>query len=353
MNWTASAAAVAVCPRLDHAGEVVQRRIDVGTADGFDEGGDDVVVLVAVAVVAHHRTVYGVPDDIKSHFLLPGIALPLAGRSPLGRRLEVGQRTAGIASGEQDELLACVAAERYFAAQSTFIGDRPVEHHPNIVVAEGLEFEQEGTGQQRGDHAERRVLRRRRDKQHRAVFHRGEQRVLLSLGKAVHLVDEQNGALAADKVLLRCLEHLAHLLDSRGQRGQTDEILPHGTCDERGDRRLAGARRAIENHRSFPGSLDQPAQRPPRPEQVLLPHQFVQGARAHPRGERRCGPRIKEGCSTRCGGSPARTGLARTACAARTCRIREQSALRHTSHSTTRRAKFATTTYVGSVPVSA
>src|SRR5699024_8371339 len=38
----------------DHPRQIVQGRVDVGAADGFDEGRDDVVVLVAVPVVAQH-----------------------------------------------------------------------------------------------------------------------------------------------------------------------------------------------------------------------------------------------------------------------------------------------------------
>ena len=46
-----------VLPRLDHPRQVVQRRVGVGAADRLDEGADDVVVLVALAVVAHRRLV--------------------------------------------------------------------------------------------------------------------------------------------------------------------------------------------------------------------------------------------------------------------------------------------------------
>src|SRR5699024_10979039 len=38
----------------DHPRQIVQGRVDIGAADGFDEGRDDVVVLVAVPVVAQY-----------------------------------------------------------------------------------------------------------------------------------------------------------------------------------------------------------------------------------------------------------------------------------------------------------
>ena len=40
-----------------HSGQVVQGRVDVGAPDRLDEGADHVVVLVAVAVVAHRGLV--------------------------------------------------------------------------------------------------------------------------------------------------------------------------------------------------------------------------------------------------------------------------------------------------------
>ena len=54
-----------VLPRLDHAREVVQRRVDVGAAHRLDERADDVVVLVALPVVAQQGAVDGVGDDAR------------------------------------------------------------------------------------------------------------------------------------------------------------------------------------------------------------------------------------------------------------------------------------------------
>ena len=53
-----------VLPRLDHAREVVQRGVDVGAADRLDERADDVVVLVALAVVAQQRAIDGLRDEL-------------------------------------------------------------------------------------------------------------------------------------------------------------------------------------------------------------------------------------------------------------------------------------------------
>ena len=48
-----------ILARLDHPGQVVQRRVDVAAAHRLDERAGDVVVLIAVAVVAHRCPVDG------------------------------------------------------------------------------------------------------------------------------------------------------------------------------------------------------------------------------------------------------------------------------------------------------
>ena len=78
-----------VLPRLEHPGQVVQRRVDVAAAHRLDERADDVVVLVAVAVVAHRG-----PVDRPFQRGEVEFALGHAGR------LERGQRPAGIPAGD-------------------------------------------------------------------------------------------------------------------------------------------------------------------------------------------------------------------------------------------------------------
>ncbi len=82
-----------VLPGDQHAGQIVQRGIDVGTAHRFDEGADDVVVLVAVTVVAHRGFVHRPLDGLHAD--------QLAGRlGCLGRYFQRGQGAPGVAGRE-------------------------------------------------------------------------------------------------------------------------------------------------------------------------------------------------------------------------------------------------------------
>ena len=95
------------------------------------------------------------------------------------------------------------------------------------------------------DDREERVLRGGGDEGDPAVLHAGQQRVLLGLGEAVHLVDEEHRLLAAaDELGARPVDGGADLLDARRDRRHLDEAAAGLLADDRGDRRLAGARAA-------------------------------------------------------------------------------------------------------------
>ena len=89
----------------------------------------------------------------------------------------------------------------------------------------------------------------------------------------------------------------ADLLDARGQRGQRHEPPADRARHEHGERRLAGAGRAVEQQRRRRGALDQPAQRRAGAEQVVLAEHLAQVGGPHAHGERRVGgdPRAAAG----------------------------------------------------------
>src|SRR5690606_2623557 len=102
-------------------------------------------------------------------------------------RLQVGERAAGVAAGEPDELVERLRGEGDAAAEPAFVGDGPLQHRADVVVAERFEGEQQRARQQRRDDGEGRVLGGGADEGDPAVLDGGQQRVLLSLVEAVHL----------------------------------------------------------------------------------------------------------------------------------------------------------------------
>ena len=243
-------------PGLDHPGQVVQRRVDVRATDRLDERADHVVVLVAVAVVAHRGLVDGLLERRQVDRRAP------LGQRGAGRRLDRGQRAPRVAVGHPQQVGAGVVVERHRAGQAALVGQRAVDQLADVVVGQRLQGQQQAARQQRRDDREERVLGGRRDQRDVPCLDGAEQRVLLGLGEAVDLVDEQHGLAAGEaEVLLGLRDDGAHVLDARVQRRHLHEPAVAGRRHDQRQRGLAGARRAEQDQRHRGVALDQAAQR--------------------------------------------------------------------------------------------
>ena len=168
------------------------------------------------------------------------------------------------------------------------IRERARQDGDDVVLGERLQHVDPAARQQGGVHLEGRVLRRRADQRDGALFHVGQEGVLLRLVEAVDLVDEQDRAAAAEHALgLRLGDHRADLLHAGHDGGERHEARARHVRDELRQRRLARAGRAPEDHRVERAVLEGAPEHLAGADQVLLPHHLVEGARAHPVGERR------------------------------------------------------------------
>lgn len=276
-------------PRLDHPRQVVQGRVHVRAADRLDERAGHVVVLVAVPVVLHGR-----PVDGLLHRLQADLRLALGDGGARGR-LQGGQGAPGVAAGDAQEVGLGVLRQGHGPAQSALAGEGPCHQPPQVLVGERLQGEEQRAGEERGDDREVGVLGGGGDERHPAVLHGGQQRVLLGLGEAVDLVEEEDGllAVAADGAP-GSVDDRPDLLDARGDRRQFHEPLVRRLGDDVREGGLSDARRTPEDHRGGAGGAavplaHEPAQRRSGLEQVLLPHHLVEGAGAHPDGQRAAG----------------------------------------------------------------
>ena len=261
----------------------MQRGLDVGAAHRLDERADDVVVLVAVAVVAHRGPVDGRLQGVRSDGV-DGLGVG-AGR----RLLQVGQRAPGVAARQPQQAGARLGGELVPSGEATRVDDRPVDQLPDVLVGERPQREQQRAGEQRGDHREGRVLRGGRDQRHQPVLDGRQQHVLLGLGEPVHLVHEQDGRAAARQLPPGGLQFGPELAHPRRDGGELHEPPVGAAGDDGGDGRLAHARWPPEEHRHGGRSLGEPPQRRARCEQVLLADDLVQAARPHPHRQRGLG----------------------------------------------------------------
>ena len=126
---------------------------------------------------------------------------------------------------------------------------------------QGLKLEQAGAADQGLVHLKVGVFGGGPNQDHRAIFHPGQQGILLGLIKAMHLVNKQNRApalLAA--LLLGTGDRLAQLLHPRQHRIQGDEVGPGGVGDNLGQGGFARTRGAVENQGGELIRLDRPPQ---------------------------------------------------------------------------------------------
>jgi hypothetical protein len=143
-------------------------------------------------------------------------------------------------------------------------------------------------GEQRRVDLEVGVLGRRPDQLHDAVLDGGQQRVLLRLVEAVDLVEEEDrrAGWVGSFALRGAGDHLAHLGPPRVDGRELLERRARMLGREPRERRLAGARRPVEDHRVRLTGLERRAQRRALAEEVLLPDELVEPPGAHARGQR-------------------------------------------------------------------
>ena len=132
------------------------------------------------------------------------------------------------------------------------------------------------------------VLGRRADQRHEAGLDTRQQCVLLRLVEAVDLVEEEDRpASAAAKPLTCAREHLTHVRDRRLYRRQLLELGARLLGDDPCERRLPGARWAVEDQRRHPVLLDREPQGAAGSDHVLLAREIVERRRSQALGERR------------------------------------------------------------------
>ncbi len=211
--------------------------------------------------------------------------LAVARRAPdfFGQR----QRGAAVAVGHLDQRRARRRVERQRLADGRF---GPRDQLLDRRRVERLEHQHARPRQQRRVELERRVLGRRADQGDRAVLHHRQKRILLGAVEAMDLVDEQQRRAAVAAARARRIEDLLQFGDAGVDRRDLDEFGLGLLADQPRHRRLAGARRAPEDHRAEARRGEHARQRAFRSGQVLLPGDFVEGLRPQPLRQRRRRP---------------------------------------------------------------
>ncbi len=246
---------------LEHRRQVVDGRVGVAAAHGLDEGGDEVVVLVARAVVLQRALAGGVLDvprcELGSLVLAPwprparastarcARRPRRAGRSRPPRRRARSRRAprrrgaARASTSSSDSASSSNTAQRESSAELTS------KYGFSVVAPMSVTSPLSTAGRSASCCA---LLKR-------WISSRKRMRALPRAAQAV----------------ARALDDPAHVVDPRADRRELLEGGPRRLRDDARERRLADARRPVEDHRRGTVALDRAAERRARSEDVALP----------------------------------------------------------------------------------
>ena len=176
-------------------------------------------------------------------------------------------------------------------AQATFlITQCPVYDAADIVLVQGAQYIHPGARQQGIVQFERGIFRGGADKNHRAVFHKRQESILLGFVKAVHFIHKQYGAFGGHGPHLFGLFHrLANIFNPGQYSGQTDKLGVGLIGDHFRQCGFAGTRWSPKHHGMQPAAFYGLAQRFAGRNQMLLAGKFFQRAGTHSVGQRSAG----------------------------------------------------------------
>ena len=249
----------------------MQRCVRVGAAHGLLVGRNDVVVVVALPVVAHGGAAGDLPDHIQSNALLP----VFHGRCR-DRKVQTAQRLAQIAAGAFGQIGTgvLVHAHRHLLALGKALHGIA---HPALHVrcGKGLELKHRAAGKQRVINVEIGVFGGGSDQGDAAVLDTFQQALLLLFIQVLDLVQiQQNAARRCQRA-----DILEYCLDIPGAAGGAVElvqghaaVLGNDACH----RSLSGAGGAVKDHVRNAPAFNGTAEHPLRGQQMLLPAHICQ-----------------------------------------------------------------------------
>src|SRR5712691_10162685 len=268
---------------FEHAHEPVNRRVRVAAAQTLDEGGNDVVVLFAALVIEQCLVLSSLFEQRQvdvSRFFLGG-----QGRRDLEGIERHPSVALGVLSKEQQRFL--ISGKLLSAKAAFLVLQGAPQQQQQVVRAQGFEDNHPSARQQRGDHLERRVLRRRAEEHDQALFHVRQEGVLLGLVEAVDFIDEQSRGLAVQPtLLLGFLKNLTELLDTGEHGRKGDERRLYRLRQEMRERRLATTRRSPQDQRRQGLARADLLEQAARAQQTCLADVFIECTRAHALGQR-------------------------------------------------------------------
>ena len=283
-----------VLPARQHRGHVVDGGIWVAAAQRLDERRDGVVVGVA-AIVSDRALLGGVVQIVERQG-------ERCVRGGWGRAGGDGSRAPCCLEGVEGDTRIPARESGEECEAAWFERDTTLAETPLSIVEggrddalddlrrQGLEAVELAARDERRVDLEVGVLGGRPDERDHAVLDGRQQGVLLRLVEAMDLIDEEDRARAGEGAgFARALDRGAHIRRPRVDRGELHQARARLGGDEARQRRLAGARRAEEDHAEKRAAGDGGAQHCAGSDEVILPDELREAAGPHARRQWRLG----------------------------------------------------------------
>ena len=229
--------------RLDQSGKVVNRRVRIGTAQGFLERGENVVMLLSVPVVAEGAALGQLLCPVERN--LPHAVFRHAGHDAQFHRIE---RFAHVASAADGDSLAYAFLDLESLAEFLLHKGKGALHAAfHFFRRHGLEFKHSGTAEDSGIYVKIGILRGGSDESDFPVLDEFQKRLLLLFCKILNLVKvEQNPVLCHEGI-----QFVHDVLDVLGGSGSAVEPVQTAVGlggDNACQCGLSDARRPVKYH---------------------------------------------------------------------------------------------------------
>ena len=261
-----------IFPGFQHPGQPVHRRIRVGIPHGFVEGGNQIVVFFPGFVIEQGLFPGALLDQFPGNMDSVRFPFPVE-----HHHFQGSQSGPGISVGQLGQEL-----QIFFFQMDPFIPEPPgilqgPQQDPfDVLLGQGLQHKHLAAAQERPVHFKGGIFRSGSDQDDGPFFHKGQEGILLGPVEPVDFVHEYNGPGPEPPVVIGPLHHRADILDAAGHCGKVDEIGFCGMGDDLGQGGLPHPRRPPKDHGGDFVLFNQVPEDFPRPQKMLLPHEFVQ-----------------------------------------------------------------------------
>lgn len=133
-----------VLPRLNHAGKVVNGRINVRATDGLNEGTDHVVVLITLAVIPQQGTIDGLGNVLRRNYAFTVI---VGGDDSGG--FQRRQCATSITRREVHERVECFRFDGELAVEPSDVADGALNENRQVFIGQRRQRQQQRTRKQR------------------------------------------------------------------------------------------------------------------------------------------------------------------------------------------------------------